>query len=174
MRTLKILLPTGMALVTSLWLMPGRAQNADNPPQANDPAHAASTQPAKIFTPLEGEREQPDGEVTVRFSVASVGTLRAGIRQGTPPFPPIMLRADGALKTNGQFYAVVTGRALTKVHEDNTNLTDRFKGKVIEVTGKIRRIEHREIKRPDGSIATAAGMDYEMAVGEAEKMKVVQ
>jgi hypothetical protein len=127
----------------------------------------------KVLMPEQVEDNRPQGEVTVAFRVVDVGVLEGPIRVGQPPYPPISLQAAGRLRDRrNKLYVVLTGKALTQVHQLGINdPVKHFRGRTLEASGKVRYITLngiRDGKENPGDPYT----HYEMAIDNLDHFRV--
>jgi hypothetical protein len=127
----------------------------------------------KPLTPEQVEKDQPKGEVTVRFRVNFVGSVSGGLRAGEPAYLPILLQSESFLENNGKFYVVLVGKALANVHRLGIhNPAEYFRGKTVEATGRVRYLKSPGEGRVE--IPENAHTDYEMIIADPDHFAVAR
>ncbi len=164
----------------------GNAQDKGRLPPGSGPATprvvppnpgVVSKKERKVFTPAQVEKDRPEGEVTVTFQVEEVGLLNGSIKKGDPPFMPISLGTRTGLEDRrSKLDAVLVGKALTHVHDlAISDPTAHFRGRTIEVKGKVRYSRFPRVTQPDGTVQVQADNypHYDIVVDSLDNFRVV-
>jgi hypothetical protein len=130
------------------------------------------------LTPEQVEKDRPDGEVSVTFAVEEVGLLRGPIEKGDPPYMPISLGTKAGLKDRrSKLYIVLVGKALVHVHDLGiSDPTAHFRGRSIEVKGKVQYASYPRVTKPNGAVEVQADNypQYEIVIDSLDNFRVVK
>src|SRR5579871_5496087 len=127
---------------------------------------APREKPPRRLSIAEVEKERPDRVVTVQFRVEETGRLLTLRREGDPPYDPIQLLASLTQDKRGKFQVTIVGKALVHLHSVGiAKPAEHLRGKVVEVTGKVRAVKYPQITRGDQvEISKDNWTNYEMVM----------